>query len=49
MFGAITSTGAAAFSYLAPVEQWLRIASLLVGIVVGILTAISVIKNILKK
>lgn len=48
-FGATTSFGGAVFSMLPQVEQWLRITSLLVGITVGVLTGISLVRNIKKK
>jgi hypothetical protein len=49
LLGTATSIGAAATSLLPHVETWMRIGSLAIGIVVGILTGIKVIRDLLKK
>jgi hypothetical protein len=47
--GTVTPAGGIAVSTLQYAEMWLKLASLAVGLVVGILSAISIIKNLRKK
>ena len=47
--GVTAGVGAAGVSMLEVVEQWLRVGSLIVGITVGILTAISIILKLVKR
>lgn len=49
LLGTATSIGAALTSLLPHVETWMRIGSLAIGIVVGMLTGIKVVRDLLKK
>lgn len=49
MLGTATSIGAAVTSLLPHIETWMRIGSLAIGILVGILTGIKVLRDLLKK
>ena len=45
LLGVAGTLGSAAVSMVSNLEQWLRITSLVVGIVVGLVTIISIVKN----
>ena len=45
LFGSATALGAFIFSLLPEIEQWLRLASLMVGIIVGIASLINIIRK----
>ena len=44
--GIVSTAGGTAVSLLAQIEVWLRIASLIVGIAVGIATFVSILKKL---
>lgn len=45
LFGAGTSIGAAIYSLLPHLEAWMRFASVAVGLVVGIITLVQLIRK----
>jgi len=49
ILGVAAPVAGAVISRLAEWEAWLRVASLLVGITVGVLTGISIVRNWKKK
>lgn len=48
-FVGVTSTGLGAAISLSNVEQWLRIASLVLGCLVGLASLVSILKGLLKR
>jgi hypothetical protein len=49
LLGVASTSGGIIISNLPAVEAWLRITSLCVGIAVGVLTAISIVRKMLRK
>lgn len=45
LFGSATALGAVVFSLLPQIEQWLRLGSLTIGIIVGLVTLVNVIRK----
>jgi len=45
LFGSATAIGAVVFSLLPQIEQWLRLGSLTVGIIVGVVSLINIIRK----
>lgn len=45
LFGSATALGAVMFSFLPHIEQWLRLGSLTIGILVGIVSLVNLIRK----
>jgi hypothetical protein len=45
LFGSATALGAVMFSFLPHIEQWLRLGSLTIGILVGIISLVNLIRK----
>jgi hypothetical protein len=48
MLGSATSIGAAVYSLLPHLEAWMRLASVVVGLAVGIVTLIKILRDLKK-
>ena len=48
LLGMLTSGGSTAISFFSQLEMWLRIGSLIVGITVGILTCVAIVRGMRK-